>query len=444
MTYPISNNTKAYENDPYAGEADEGFGVEGNYESAMEDGEWPIENVEDSYVDEGSETSEGPCVPTGLGDLEGYVEYLKEMVASSELDEEQKAEYTKVLDKLESQLGMAHFLEGDALAQTLAEIGTKLGKIEGDIQADLKGVESEGGSGDGSPQAQIDALKKQAEDLKAAGTITQATYDSVMKDLNDAQTYVDLPNAGDAQQGKVDELINSAQDKLNTASTSPASAQTLAAQLQVSVEEVMSAAVSAGVDLNATPLKADEKLMTMFQALGIPSATDLGQLVNLQDQWKKSVGDWSAKGDAATVAWQGDSETIPELVIWQELGKLWDKTDPIGSQMGPLMEKMRTQLIDACTALGLTATAGTESDQIIINGAEMDFINEDMGAFKLDSVFNDLTNPYFSPAPRNTEASGYHASNTAEEKNYDFRNHEGQYWDSVADDYPKTTFCADG
>jgi hypothetical protein len=298
--------------------------------------------------------------------------------------------------------------------------------LEGRIMG--TGEEGEGGS---SMKSQIEDTRKKADEYLAQGLITQGTYDKIIQDLDRATALLDIEGEEGEGSAQVQELIDSAKEKLVNGGTSSDKAQKLAEQLNKTPEEVEEAAADAGVDLNAEPLQVDDKLMNMLVALGVPSAEDMSQLTSLQEQWKAQVADWSSKGDAATTEWRGDSERVPDKRIWDELYKLYTKTDPLGTQMTQLKEKMCGQLVEALGALGITASPGSVAGRIVVNGAEMDFVNEDSGAYKLDTVFNELTNPYFSPAPRNTYAEDA----------------DGGYnviWNEVGGDYPKTDFHSGG
>jgi hypothetical protein len=440
MTYPVSNQ-KNYgtETDYNSGYEEEG--VDGDFDAEMQDGEWATDDIESEFIDETEEAGDPSCPTTSLADQEAYVECALEMLENTEFaDEAQKESFKKELEDQLRRLGMAHFLEGDALASTLEDVGAAVSKIECDIRAAVQDA-ADANSPD-NPTGQIQSLQKQADDLLAAGKITQTTYDDIVKDLTDAQSNLDLPNAGEAQIAQAEELIASAQEKLNMASSSPAKAQALAAQLGVSVEDVVAAAASQAppVDLDADPIVVNDSLMKMLQSLNVPSSEDLGSLMTLQQQYVKEVGDWSVRGDAETVIWQGDSEMIPNLEIYQKLGALYNGTAPVCVQMDQTKDKMEAALGGALTALGATVSDGSVPGRITVNGTEYDFVNEDVGSLKLDTIFNELTDPYFSPAPRNTEASGYHGDNAAT----NFREHDGQYWDAVGADYPKTKFSKDG
>lgn len=435
MTSPVQNQ-KNNGTDPYK---EYGYGSDTGYDSGFGDenydnyGDPFSDPYADGYSSDGASEPQGPMT---LKDVEDYVGYLKDLLSNSSLDDETKKGLEKEIKKLESQAGSAEWLKGDAKEQTLQKIQQKLSDIENKINT--AGEEgADGSSGDGSIKGQIDDARTKAKDYLDKGMINQSTYDDIIKDLDKAQGFADL-GSSDLETEQAQNFIESAMQKLVSGGTSDPAAQALAKQLSVSVDDVTQAATDAGVDLSAQPIKADDKLMKMLTTLGVPSGEDMSSLTQLQEQYKSKVAEWNAKADSATNTWKGDSEAVPDVQIWNELYKLYAHTDSFSSQIKQLKTKMGNDLVGALGSLGITATAGSEAGRISVNGTEMDFINEDTGTYKLDTVMNKYTDPSFSPAPRNTEAGDYTSGEA------------GSFWTAVGhtdgdpggDGYPVSDFCS--
>ncbi len=404
MTAPIKNNYVP-QNDPYEdvdgdGYPDYPYGDEGL-------GEDPSGN---RYQGEPKEDASTVTVEYARQ----YLNDLKDLLKISELSAAAKMEIKKEIEALKGKVNLVVGMSPTAQERALTSINEKIFELESRINGEEKTE-----TGTGSLQGQIEETRQKAKEYLDKGVITQGTYEKIIQDLDKGQTFLDVDGESEMGQTKAQEMISSALDRLVNGGSSSEKAQKLADKLNVDPEAVQQAAEDAGVDLKAEPIVVNDKLMKMFQALGVPSSQDLTTLVALQDQYKKEVEEWSGKGDTATQEWRKDSEHVPDIRIWTQLHKYYSKTDPISQQMGQLKDKIGNQLIETLATLDIVAGPGTQKGRIMVNGTEMDFVNEDMGTYKLDSVFNELTDPYFSPAPRNREAGGFYS------------NEPGDFWNTV-------------
>lgn len=206
---------------------------------------------------------------------------------------------------------------------------------------------------------------------------------------------------------------------------SSTAASHLASQLRVDAETLMEAAQGAGLDIDHLPKTPDDRVMNFLNNLGVPSAKDLAEYLNLRDQRKIELNNLNSKADSETSSWRADSENVPSVQTWKDLYKYFKKDDSYSVQMQGVVKKMENSLTQALETLGYQVSASSTPGHITVAGIELDFLNEDSGNYKLDDIFNELTDPSYSPAPRNTEAGDFYS------------NEPGIFWKAV--DGPKAS-----
>lgn len=428
MSYLISNTSKAYakENaDTSYNEVD----FEKDYGSGWSEESWG--ETEDSYIGSEMQTEE-THIPLSSHELRQWITQLISQVKASDLTSSEKNEIRRKLEEL-----IGHVNHAMSLGEkTEAELIT-IQEISDGLQKRIAGVEPNEILTDADSESSLVVqIKEFKEKIENDNNLEDVAQSKLTSELNKMIASAELHKGDEISLSMLEEKLYTMNEEYMSLllNGSAGKANKLADQLGVSVEQVVAAAETEGVDLEN--VKVDDKLMKMLQALNVPSAEDLSSYGSLRDKRTQAVKELNLQGDAQTQNWRADSERLPDVNIWRQLYQYYSHADDYSVQMKDITNKMFTQLSGALQCLDLQITAGTKTGQININGNSYDFLNEDAGVYKLDTVFNELTDPYYSPAPRNTEAGDY------------WSDEAGDYWATVGHNsttvggagYPTVTF----
>lgn len=370
------------------------------------------ESEVDVYWDEPGTTPGEESAPLSAESLRAQI---NDLLNQEELSDSQKRALKSLLPQISAAVRNPEKLA--ALAETLYQIQDEIFGVpdaapEGEAASDGETLE------DGEEPSLLEQMNQLREKIAADPNLGDDA-DKLLADLDKLIANADLHQDDPTFLDKLSEKFSTLSEDYVTRSLNGGTgkAQDLADQLGIGIEEVVSAAEAAGVDLEKPQV--DDKLMKMLESLGVPSSEDLATYGGLRDKRSQAISDLNLQADAATANWKIDSEAIPDVNIWNQLFKYYKGNDDLSSQLKGIEDKMLGQLSGAMGALGLSATAGSEAGRITVNGVEYDFLNEDTGTYKLDTVFNHLTDPTYSPAPRNTEAGDF------------WSDEAGTFWTSV-------------
>ncbi len=379
---------------------------EGNYDPSMESG-YPIsENYPedegflsgDGFPDDGADpTGENPV------DRQGFLDSLQELMTGlrgSDLIGSERKDAALRLKKLEDRVRDGGDLP-EGVSQELA-----------DLQSLILGIDPIANvpEGDGildpeqSPSlaTRITALRGQIE----GSDIPQKKKDELNALLTRAASTLEIsPDQIEEVSGQID----SVEEQLRGLGLHSGPALQIAAELNLDVDDVESAAETAGLNLDSLPNPPDEKVMQFLKALDVVDESKMSEFQTLRDQRKSNMSDLKTKLAEQDAGWKSNSSNPPSLSDFQRSFEYWDKTDAEYRKMEGIAREMRGNILTALKSLGYVATSTAQSDRIAAGGATLDILNEDNATLTLSQSHTTLSQSTedFYPAPRNTEMCGH-------------------------------------
>lgn len=237
-------------------------------------------------------------------------------------------------------------------------------------------------------------------------------------------------NSGDEQISTASETFEEVNTAFQSNLNQPASVRNLADKLGKPVEEVLSAAENAGVNLDNLPHPPNNKVMNMLSELGVPEQSKVEEFSQIKSERKDKMAELKTKLASQDQEWHRETENPPSQDDFRTSFKYWSKEDDLFKQMEDRESEMRGSIVESLNALGYTASAGSKSDQIMVNGTTLDFFNEKTLTLGFSSTLTDMgqiqANDDFYPSPKNTEAET-----------------ENNIWNITPDGYPKIQYTVD-
>jgi NACalpha-BTF3-like transcription factor len=392
MTYPVRNQSI-----PKNNEADalyEDYGYDPNYDAEL-NGEEEV-GFEDEYVDEDGDMG-GGAPAMSAGELRTMLYNLK---TSGTLNE---ADYQTFLGRVNAAVAMSP----ERCAAELAAISNEVYLIANpqaqDTGLDGELPEEDGGSGDLKTR-----INEMVEKINAS-ELPQDMKDELKAPLERALSSLDLePTEGQIE--NAEEALTNAEEEFDRLSSIPPEAIELSHQFNVSAEEIIDAAESAGLDLDNLPQPPDDKVMNFLQALGVPKESDIADFKRIKDERAADMANLKTNLANQDAGWKSNSENPPSHDDFNKSFGYFQCTDEQYTQLVSIQSTMQGDIVTALTALGYRASSGGSADQVVVNGATLDFFDEGAGTVEFSTTLTDLhniqDNDDFYPAPKNTEASG--------------------------------------
>ncbi len=314
---------------------------------------------------------------------------------------------------LPQKLAEAGSLRSPALqAKMLAALDAEIGSVEAEILGQPapgdefglgEDLESGGGqAGKGSLQSQIDSLKGQIEKSE----LPKKRKDELTQQLTRAEGTLEIsPDQAEA----VAEQVASVQEQFQGLGLHAGPALQIATELNKDIGDVETAAQEAGLNLDSLPQPPDERVMKFLQGLGVVDDSKMDEFKTIRDQRKEGMKNLKDKLAQQDAEWKANSSNMPNISDFNRSFQYWDKTDEEYQKMMGIAGEMRDKILTGLKALGYSAGAGEQGDQIAVGGATLDMLNEDSATLTLSSNLSTLSqNPdEFYPAPRNTEMCGH-------------------------------------
>jgi len=345
---------------------------------------------------------EGPVGMSGNEAVQQLLADFKQVKANPNLD---VAEKNKQLKQIKALMDQAKSLGNKPISSALMN---EISILEAEViqSAPLEGAEEEGGDNSSNVQKSLDELKSK---IQASDRIPESKKSELISKLERAKSNLDI-NPGESSLQSAADIIAEVQQEFDDLMAMPKAAIDLASKLNLSPEEIKSAAENAGVNLDNLPKPPDEKVMKMLNELGIPDQSKIDEFNQIKDERKTKMQELKSKLQAQDEEWHRETENPPSQSDFSTSYKYYSRQDDLYKQMEGKEKEMQGSIVDALNALGYSASAGASPDQIKLDGSSVvDFFNEKTGTFGFSTTLTDMggiqTNEDFYPAPRNTESS---------------------------------------
>jgi hypothetical protein len=180
---------------------------------------------------------------------------------------------------------------------------------------------------------------------------------------------------------------------LDEAADQPPSRKTLeiASNFQQDPEEIEALASEAGLDLDHLPNPPDDRVMRFLNSLGIPDSPKLDQFQILKDQRAQNMRALKASLEAQNQLPDQDGKkpfNQNDLDMTEAYRVL---RDPEYGQMMEAVGEMRGPILEGLKKMGYQAAEGETPDQLTVNGATLDFFDEDTAGLGFSTEPSTLT-----------------------------------------------------
>lgn len=437
MPGPINNNPPNNV-DPYNNQDE---WLNSDLDGTSNDGGWGEGDVNGSQytgMDDGSGGGgSGLSVADTVQSLTDAAAQLKEQLKDNTLSGKQR-------QQILGQYNEAKSLISKLSHKNVTEVPAELERKINDILLTATPTEAEntsdggGEEGGGDLQSQITQTKTKIDELKgkinASDLSSTQKSDSISK-LDRALSALDISQT-EEQLSQANEAIVEVNGEFEAFIAQPKCARDLASKLNKPIEDVISAAEEVGLNLEHLPdaNSSDmDKVMKFLEKLEVVDSSKFAEFGQAKETRKNNLKALKDSLVAETDKWRAESEDPPSTDAFSRSFAYWNKTDDDYKKIENITKGMRASVVEGLNALGYSAQAGEKADQVVVNGTNLDFLNEDAGTFSLSTTLNSLSQSPedFAPAPKNTEAS------SNEGHDYDwFEKHDPE-------GYPEVTFTID-